>query len=53
MDAVSLILDKLYALIGDPRLSGCTPYVAARKIGATDAVAERIAELWRGPDRFP
>lgn len=49
-EQAQIIIDNLWAMLGDQRLKGCSAYEAARKIGANDELAQLVSRLWNGPD---
>lgn len=52
-EQAQVIIDNLNRLIGDSRISGLSAYQAALKLGATEHLAEHVAERWSGPDPIP
>jgi hypothetical protein len=52
-ELAEIVMEKMWAMIGDKRLSGLSPYQAARKFGLLDAPAKLVDELWDGPRPLP
>ncbi|HHS82422.1 MAG TPA: hypothetical protein ENJ68_02780 [Devosia sp.] len=48
-----MAIETLWQLLHDPRLAGCTPYEAARRIGLKEGAARLVEKWWDGPAVFP
>lgn len=48
-----MAIENLLQLLYDPRLAGCTPYEAARRIGLGETSARLVEQWWDGPEVFP
>ena len=49
-DQAQIIIDKLWQMRGDKRITGRTVYEAARMLGAKQELAMLVSRLWEGPD---
>lgn len=49
-EQAQIIIDNLWALLGDERFKGFSVYEAARKIGANDELAQLVSRSWNGHD---
>lgn len=52
-EQAEIVIANLYRIMGDPRISGLSVFAAACKLGASQKLAARVAELWTGPDPLP
>jgi len=51
-ELTEIAIEKLWQMLHDPRLKGCSPYDAARKIGLGSEAAKIVAQRWSGPEKF-
>ena len=49
-EQAQIIIDNLWAMLGDERIKGRSVYEAARMIGAQPDLAQLVSKLWDGPD---